>query len=178
MFTFCVLHTHKTFINTLSFCILTYVEIKNRVNCSSALPYERGVLQGRILYPFPFLVFMNDLCKSSEFFFNFSCMLMTLVHPIHKKNIYELIKRLCIKMIKINHWFVANRLIINQSKTKFMVFHRNNKIVPTVIPSICNNSSYINKVYSFKFFGVMLTEIWKSRNMLLMLLKRCQSSSP
>ena len=123
---------------------------------------------------FSWTIYVNHL----SFFFNFSCMLMTLVHPIHKKNIYELIKRLCIKMIKINHWFVANRLIINQSKTEFMVFHRNNKIIPTVIPSICINSSYINKVYSFKFFGVMLTEIWKSRNMLLMLLKRCQSSSP
>ena len=39
------------------------------------------------------------------------------------KNNYELIGKINIELSKINNRFVANQLIINEGKTKFMVFH-------------------------------------------------------
>ena len=50
------------------------------------------------------------------------------------KNIYELIVRLYIELTKINRWFVVNKLIIIESYTIFIVFHRSNKLVTTVLP--------------------------------------------
>ena len=52
------------------------------------------------------------------------------------KNIYKLIGKVKIELGKINSLFVANQLIINGSKTKCMVFHRNNELVPTIFPPV------------------------------------------
>ena len=49
-------------------------------------------------------------------------MLLTPVFTIHQKNINDLIDRVNIELSKINSWFVANHLIINEGKNKFMVY--------------------------------------------------------
>ena len=59
-------------------------------------------------------------------------------------------------LIKISHWFVANQLIINESKTKFMVFCGSNKLYPTVLPPNCINNALINIINSLTFLEVVL----------------------
>ena len=72
------------------------------------------------------------------------------------ENIYELNGKVKIELYKIYSWFVTNQLIINESIMKFMVFHRSNKLVLTVLPPIYINNASTNSVYSFKFLGVVL----------------------
>ena len=72
------------------------------------------------------------------------------------KNKHELIGKVHIEQVKINRWLVVNQLIITESKTKFMVFHRNNKQVSTVLHPIYINIASTNREYSFKFLGVVL----------------------
>ena len=97
------------------------------ISCSSVLPIERGVPQCSILAPLLFLIFMSHICTSSHFF-KF-CM-----HADDKsllcssKNTYKLIGELNIDYGSFNCWFVAKQLILNESKTKFMVFHQSNKL--------------------------------------------------
>ena len=52
-------------------------------------------------------------------------------------------------------WFTSNELIVNTNKTKFMIFNRN-KSMPSVLPPVCITDSPIERVYSFKFLGVVL----------------------
>ena len=72
------------------------------------------------------------------------------------KNIYENIGKLKIELGKIKGWLVAKQLILNESKNKFVVFHRSIKLVRTVLPPIYINKASDNGVYSLKFLGVVL----------------------
>ena len=75
-------------------------------------------------------------------------MQMSLIFCIHQK--------LNVTLIKINRWFLAKQLINIENKTKFMVFLRRKKLIPTVIPLIYIKIAFINRVNSFKLFGVVL----------------------
>ena len=84
------------------------------------LPVERGVPRGNIFGPPLLLIFMNDLCDSSQFFK--LCMYADDTSLLFSsKNIYELIDRINIVLIKINRWFVANQLITLANKTDFFI---------------------------------------------------------
>ena len=77
---------------------------------SSVFPVERGVLQGSVIGPLIFLIFINDLCNSSQFlkfcmYADDTCLLGS------TKNIHELFGKVSIELSKINSWFVANQLI-------------------------------------------------------------------
>ena len=53
-------------------------------------------------------------------------------HLYSSKNKNELIEQQKIRKFKINWWFIANQLIIiNESTTNVMVFHRSDSLVPT-----------------------------------------------
>ena len=146
-------------------------------SCSSVLPVERGVPQGSIFGPLLFLIFINDLCNSSQFL-KFCMYADDTSLLCSSKNIYELIGKVNIELGKINSWFVANQLIINESKTKFMVFHRSKKLVPTVLPPIYINNASINRVYSFKFLGVVLDVNLKFKDHVLNVTKKISKFIP
>ena len=61
-----------------------------------------------------------------------------------------LIGNVNIELGKIMGWFLANQMIINESKTKIMVLNRSYKLVPTFLPAFYNNNASINRVCSFK----------------------------
>ena len=81
--------------------------------------------------------------------------------------IYKLIDGINIVFIKFNRWFVANQLIINEMKTKFMSLYRNNKIVSIVLPPICKYIASINRENLFKVFGVVVDVNFKFKEYVL-----------
>ena len=118
------------------------------------LSVERGVPQGSLFGPLLFLIFINDLCFSSQFL-KFRMYADDTSFLCSSKN-YKLIGKVNVELRKINSWFVASQLIINENKTNFMVFHGSKKLVPTALPPININNASINRVYSFKSLGVLL----------------------
>ena len=52
---------------------------------------------------------------------------------------------------KVSTWVKSNKLVLNFKKTKYMLFHKHNKVVPTLEIKINNNS--IDQVSTFNFFG-------------------------
>ena len=46
----------------------------------------------------------------------------------------------------------SNKLVLNSRKTKYMLFHKHNKVVPN--PGLNINGSTIDHVLTFKFFGL------------------------
>ena len=69
-------------------------------------------------------------------------------------NIRNLEITLNAELLKITDWLGANKLSLNASKTKFMVFHSDKKIV--MYPTLLINDVEIERVDCFNFLGLQL----------------------
>ena len=68
------------------------------------------------------------------------------------------------ELYKINEWLEINKLSLNVTKSKFMVFHMPKKIFKTPVPKI--NNIIITKVDDLNFLGLTLdTQLnWKKHS--------------
>ena len=60
---------------------------------------------------------------------------------------------------RISDWLAVNKLSLNVDKTKFMIFHNHQKVIPTHdIPCLVINNTVVEKVTEFNFFGLTINE--------------------
>ena len=55
------------------------------------------------------------------------------------------------ELCKINEWLNINKLLLNKSKTKYMVFHMPNKRIQALTLKL--DDAYIERVDEFNFLG-------------------------
>lgn len=111
---------------------------------------ETGVPQGSILGPLLFLIYINDIPNCSSIF----DMIMyaddtTLYCNIDDGGLDSTV--LNTELDKISSWLASNKLSLNVSKTKYMVFH-NRKTV--TYPQLYINNTPIERTDHFKFLGL------------------------
>ena len=58
-----------------------------------------------------------------------------------------------VELAKLSEWLGANKLALNISKTKYMVFHTSNRAVTYLNLKI--NNTYIDHVFEFNFLDVI-----------------------
>ena len=126
---------------------------------SSYLPIKTGVLQGSVLRPLLFLIYINDLPLLSNVF----DMLLYADDTTLYCNISQNIGKEVInaELSKIWEWLGANKLSLSITKTKYMVFHTSKRNV--IYPNLKVNNNNIERVTQFNFLGVILHShmMWK-----------------
>lgn len=129
---------------------------------SNEMTITTGVPQGSILGPLLFLLYINDIENCST--------IMSFVLYADDTNAFY--SNSCINALnkimqneinKIIQWLNVNKLSINSTKTKFIIFKSKNKRLEEQITLKVNNE-IIDKVYHAKFLGVTIDEnlTWKN----------------
>lgn len=132
---------------------------------------KSGVPQGSILGPILFLLFFNDLPKSTLLEILLFCDDTTILAS--GSNLPELILLVNNELQKISQWFRSNLMSLHPNKTKFTIFHPSQLSIPTdeihlfinendpgsvhPISSLKKEISYVNhlsEVPAIKFLGV------------------------
>ena len=120
-----------------------------------------GVLQGSILGPLLFLIYINDLCDVSKIL-DFILFADDTNIFISHKNVDSLEKTLSEELLNLTTWCQAHKLSINYLKSKFMVFKPRQKRQNLDFKLEISNCA-IERVKDTIFLGVILDEnlTWK-----------------
>jgi hypothetical protein len=133
-----------------------YVELDHIKSDTSQISV--GVPQGSILGPLLFIIYINDIKNSTQFF--------EFIKYADDTNLLNSMTTLtgrdtCLinnELEKVFTWLCVNKLSLNIAKTKFMLFHNARKNVDILIPSLRLNGIDIERVDNFNFLGVTLDE--------------------
>ena len=103
--------------------------------------------------PLLFLIYINDLPYSSSLFgfimYADDTTLYCSIDKLNPNNRNDIINE---HLDKVGAWMKSNKLVLNSRKTKYMPFHKHNKVVPNLDLNI--NGSTIDQVSTFKFLGL------------------------
>jgi len=122
-----------------------------------------GVPQGSILGPLLFLIYINDLKNISSTLHSILFADDTTIFYSHSC-ISTLFKTLNNELKYLSLWFKVNKLSLNKTKTKYLIFHKNSNALPLQLPKLYIDNCEIQREYQIKFLGIVFDEHlhWKN----------------
>ena len=137
-----------------------FVEIDNIRSGFS--PVLLGIPQGSILGPLMFIIYVNDMHNSSDFFqfvqYADDTSLFNPMSPFQDSD------TLNYELKKVYKWLCINKLSLNIRKTKYIIFHNKNKKIEHIVPSIKLENATVEKIDNINFLGIHIdgTLDWNS----------------
>ena len=113
-----------------------------------------GVPQRSVLGPLLFIIYVNDLSKSTTCSTSLYADDAALLESANTVN--KLVKKFNREVAEILDWMNANKLTLNYSKTKCMLFSRKTRDLNSI--KIVIDSNLIECVKTFKYLGVIIDE--------------------
>ena len=151
----------KKFINILrSLYNSAKISVKKSDKISSFVDVERGVLQGEILSPLLFALFLNDI---EQYLRSHNCRgvsinnLVDILLLAYADDIVLLTEspHLLMRALKVlRQYCVENFLLLNTTKTKIMVFRAGGRKLPEDTPSFYFGTEELEIVNSYDYLGV------------------------
>ena len=116
--------------------------------------------------PFMFLIYMNDIkeaCKKSIPIpyaddTGLVSSLCSFYDDNDKYEIYEISRDINAEFYCVQEWLNINKLSLNVSKTKYMIFHHRQHNIDVFIPDIRINDSPIERVTDYNFLGLQIDQ--------------------
>ena len=135
-----------------------------------------------MLFPILFLILINDLANSSAFLF-FSLFADDTTIQISSSNLYELYNTANRELKIVAEWFKANKLTLNISKTKYILFRKSDMFVDFKNLHLSIDACTIERIgqdcreSSFKFVGIKLDEFLSWKDHILSLKSKLSSAT-
>lgn len=122
-------------------------------SCSDFAEVSTGVPQGSTLGPLLFLIYINDIVRSSNIL-EFTLFADDTSIILSGPNLVNLTTIINSELKYVSTWLSANKLSLNISKTHYMVFAGSRGTDENLSIKICDNN--IERCYSTKYLGIII----------------------
>ena len=142
-------------------------------SCSPTLSINTGVPQGSILGPLLFILYINDMCKSSSelSFVHFADDTTVFRRGCDLDELYTVVNR---ELTCVDTWLRANKLSLNINKTTYMIFSNKSKVSDR---KIFIRNIDVSRVTSAKFLGIFIDESLNFKDHIQYVINRVSRSS-
>ena len=134
-----------------------YVQIDNVK--SNPHSVSCGIPQGSLMGPLLFNIFINDIINATTKFtlimYADDTTLVSHLENFDATNI-KIESEINQEISKVNTWLLSNKLVLNVAKSKFMLFFKYPKVVPTL--KLLINGNPIEQVTNFNFLGITIDQ--------------------
>ena len=142
-----------------------YVQLDNAK--SSSHEVTCGILQGSVLGPLLFNMFINDITEASTKFdfimyADDTTLNSTLENYGKLTDVASLERELNEEISKVYCWLLSNKLTLNTAKSTFMIFFKHTKVIPRLNLKIAGNTFEQLAEFNFLWINIDQNITWKS----------------